>query len=85
VRLTGGLVDTVIPFDGTNPGEANGFGFVAPDPGELYRATWTAMLNFKDAPAWKRLQQNGMRADFSWDRSAREYERVYHAALSSNA
>src|SRR5437879_10826150 len=45
VRLTGGLVDTVIPFDGTNIEEANGFGFVSPAPGDLFTATWIGMLN----------------------------------------
>jgi starch synthase len=82
VRLTGGLADTVIPFDGTNPGVANGFGFGAPDPVDLYLAAWVAMLNFKDASAWKTLQANGMAADFSWERSAREYERIYELAAN---
>src|SRR6185369_12677804 len=80
VRLTGGLVDTVIPFDGTNRVEANGFGFIWPNPTDLYTATWIAMLNFKDSRLWKTLQANGMAIDFSWDRSARQYEEVYRRA-----
>jgi starch synthase len=83
VRLTGGLIDTVIPFDGTNLETANGFGFVAPHPVELYLASWVAMLNFKDRGVWSALQENGMRADFSWERSAREYEAVYRRAAAS--
>ena len=83
VRLTGGLVDTVIPFDGTNLDVANGFGFVAAHPVELYLATWVAMLNFKDGGTWKSLQTNGMEADFSWDRSARQYDEVYRKASGS--
>jgi starch synthase len=77
VRLTGGLVDTVIPFDGTNRETASGFGFMAPGPEELYFATWVGMLNYKDSRLWKQLQHNGMAADFSWERSAREYVHVY--------
>jgi len=80
VRLTGGLADTVIPFDGTNLDVANGFGFAAAHPVELYLATWVAMLNFKDGDAWKSLQTNGMAADFSWERSASEYDRIYKLA-----
>lgn len=80
VRLTGGLADTVIPFDGTNQSNATGFGFVAPHPVELYLATWVAMLNFKDSSTWKSLQLNGMRCDFSWSRSARSYDEVYRKA-----
>jgi starch synthase len=80
VRLTGGLVDTVVPFDGTNRAEATGFAFGPPAPSDLYLATWIAMLNFKDARLWKTLQANGMDIDFSWDRSARQYEEVYRRA-----
>ncbi len=83
VRLTGGLVDTVIPFDGTNLETATGFGFLAPNPLDLYLATWLSMLNFKDAPVWKTLQANGMACDFSWDRSAQAYDEVYHLAVHS--
>jgi len=77
VRLTGGLADTVIPFDGTNLEAANGFGFIAADPRELYFASWLAMLNFKDGAVWKTLQMHGMEADFSWERSARQYDDIY--------
>ena len=83
VRLTGGLVDTVNPFDGTNRSAANGFGFLSTDPMDLYAATWLGMLNYKDLRLWKQLQANGMHTDFSWERSAREYEQVYARALSS--
>jgi starch synthase len=83
VRLTGGLADTVIPFDGTNEETANGFGFIAATPFELYLATWIAMLNFKDAAAWKSLRANGMAADFSWDRSALAYDAVYRLAAGA--
>ncbi len=80
VRLTGGLVDTVIPFDGTNKEVATGFGFVTPNAEDLYFATWTGMLNHKDARLWKTLQDNGMQQDFSWTKSARRYEEIYRLA-----
>ncbi|HEX2120674.1 MAG TPA: glycogen synthase [Thermoanaerobaculia bacterium] len=80
VRLTGGLADTVIPYDGTNLDVANGFGFIAAHSLELYLATWLAMLNYRDGAAWKSLQANGMEADFSWERSARRYDEVYRRA-----
>jgi starch synthase len=83
VRLTGGLADTVIPFDGTNRFDANGFAFVGPTPTDLYSATWISMLNYRDSRTWKTLQTNGMGADFSWDRSAREYDAVYRRAMSA--
>ena len=82
VRLTGGLADTVIPFDGTNRDEADGFGFRHLSSDELYLATWVGMLTMKDSRTWKALQANGMEHDFSWDRSARQYEEVYRLALA---
>jgi starch synthase len=83
VRLTGGLADTVIPFYGANPDTANGFGFLSTNPADFFTATWLAMLNYREPKTWRRLQANGMAADFSWERSAREYESVYHRALHS--
>lgn len=82
VRLTGGLVDTVIPFDATNWSEANGFGFVTPSPYDLFVTSWLGILNYRESKVWKQLQANGMEADFSWDRSAQEYDLVYKRALA---
>ncbi|MDP9362345.1 MAG: glycosyltransferase, partial [Acidobacteriota bacterium] len=83
VRLTGGLADTVIPFHGANFDDANGFGFIATNAADFYTATWLAMLNHRESKTWRRLQANGMAADFSWERSARAYEAVYRRALFS--
>ena len=80
VRWTGGLADTVVPFDGTNKSTATGFGFNSTSPADLYSTTWIAMLNHNDTRVWKTLQANGMAQDFSWERSAREYESVYGRA-----
>lgn len=82
VRMTGGLVDTVVPFDGTNRENADGFGFHHTSSDELYLATWVGMLTQKDARTWKVLQANGMQHDFSWAPSARQYDEVYRRALS---
>lgn len=83
VRLTGGLVDTVTPFDATNEDEANGFGFVTPSADDLFMTTWLGILNYREARVWKRLQANGMSVDFSWERSAGEYDALYRRAAES--
>jgi starch synthase len=82
VRMTGGLRDTVTQFDGSNLDRANGFGFDAIDPSALFNTTWIAMLSRQEGTTWKVLQQNGMKTDFSWERSARDYEFIYRRALS---
>ena len=82
VRLTGGLADTVFPFDGTNLDFANGFGFEGRRDDDFYTTMWIGALNYREPKTWSQLQHNGMSADFSWDRSAEEYERVYRSALA---
>ena len=77
VRAVGGLVDTVKPY---NPKNAQGTGFLFSDyhPGALWDALQRGLLVYRTQPkAWRRLQVNGMKKDFSWDRSAAEYVKVY--------
>ena len=80
VRKTGGLADTV--FDATeNGGRGNGFTFDNFDPHSLYQAITRALKTFEDKSYWKTLMKRGMRADFSWDRSARDYMALYEKVL----
>ena len=44
-----------------------------------------ALAAFPNKKTWTRLQKNGMRADFSWDRSAGEYVKMYQALRRRNA
>ena len=83
VRKTGGLADTVI--DATPPnikaGTANGFVFEQANPHELLATVKLAMKMFREKNGWYRMMRAGMAADFSWDRSAKEYEKLYHLAI----
>ena len=49
----------------------------------LAYANWLGILNYRESQTWKQLQANGMAADFSWARSAAEYDLVYQRALAS--
>jgi starch synthase len=80
VRATGGLDDTIVPFR-RESGEGNGFKFSAYRPQALLAALSDAADLFSDAKNWKKLRTNGMKADFSWDRSARSYLDLYRSAL----
>jgi starch synthase len=79
VRATGGLDDTIIPFDGYT-GEGTGFKFTQYQPGELWTAISEALTVFQNREHWEQLMRNAMAADFSWEASAREYIRLYHLA-----
>jgi len=81
-RLTGGLADTVIPFDGTNREVATGFGFFTPSLEDFHFATWAGMLIYRDTRLWSALQHNGMSTDFSWAKSAQQYDEVYIRAAA---
>ena len=81
VRETGGLADTIVPATAKNieAGVANGFAFVDNDPRALAAAIEQAVRTWREAPAWRALQQAGMNADFSWRRSAARYLALFRA------
>lgn len=83
IRFTGGLADSVVPYDGTNRDRATGFAFGSASAGEFLGAVLAAIHAFADRPLWMAMQQNGMATDFSWERSARQYDAVYARALAA--
>jgi starch synthase len=81
VRATGGLEDTVQDA-GRSFSEGNGFKFAAYSPGALREAVERALTAYGDRKNWKALQTRGMREDFSWDRSADQYVKLYERAIA---
>jgi starch synthase len=79
VRATGGLDDTIEPFDPAS-GRGTGFKFSEYTGPALLAALHEALATYGDKTAWRRLQANGMAKDFSWNASALEYGRLYDVA-----
>ncbi len=81
VRETGGLKDTIIPFnDITKIG--NGFSFVNYNAHELLFMIKRALTIFQnDKPAWNNIVQSAFKSNFSWNRSANEYLKIYKSLL----
>ncbi len=92
VRRTGGLADTVqdVTPRSLAEGTATGFTFLEDLPADrpgpqllearqhaMREALHRALALWTDRSSWHRLVQNGMRQDWSWDHSAREYVRLY--------
>lgn len=76
VRATGGLNDTVA--DGVT-----GFVFHEYSSEAFWQALGRALDVFRnDRDSWLEIQKNGMRADFSWERSAQGYEELYRWAVA---
>jgi starch synthase len=84
VRAVGGLVDTVKPHNPRN-GQGTGFMFAAYHPAAMMGALGAALAAYPHKKVWTRLQKNGMKADFSWDRSAGEYVKMYRKLSRGNA
>lgn len=84
VRKTGGLADSIVDAtrDALDRGTANGFVFEAYQPQALLQTIHRAVQTFKDRRTWRALQQTGMRADFSWARSADRYVELYERAAA---
>ncbi len=83
VRATGGLADTITDCtpETLAAGSATGFSFVAPTGTALLETIRRALTMYRKQPDdWRRLQQIGMRQDWSWARSAAEYEKLYAKA-----
>ncbi len=78
VRKTGGLADAVRHFDPSS-GDGTGFVFEHATADGLRWALDTAMQAWRDRAAWRRLIRNGMSQDFSWQKQAGEYVRLYRA------
>ncbi len=80
VRATGGLCDTVADAtpERLAAGTATGFAFIPDSPAAFLEAVERALRLYRFDPAgWLALMQTGMRQDWSWARSAAEYERLY--------
>jgi len=76
VRATGGLDDTIEAFDGQS---GTGFKFSEYTGAALLGAIEQAIAAYHQPQAWQQLVNNGMRADFSWGKSAKQYLEIYQA------
>lgn len=76
VRETGGLKDTVIPYN-EYTGYGNGFSFVNYNADELYNIIQYALLIYSNKEKWNGLIKNAMNSDNSWNKSADIYLNMY--------
>ena len=87
VRATGGLADTVVDVCEDTLADKSANGFVL--DGDTPHALWVAMervcRTWQDKKLWQRVQQNGMRRDFSWTHAANEYVALYRDAIARKA
>jgi starch synthase len=82
VRATGGLDDTI---EEQPDGGGDGFKFWGYDPWALMAAIDRALGTFKKKAQWTAMMKRGMAQDFSWERSAQEYVRIYERVIHSRS
>ncbi len=80
VRETGGLRDTVIPYNEFT-GEGNGFSFANYNAHEMLGVIRLAMGVWRNPDVRKRLIEQAMASDFSFDRCARTYADLYRSLM----
>ena len=80
-RATGGLKETIRRVN-PKTGSGNGFVFRDSTAGSLVRAVKQAVACYSEKPAhWRRLMEEGLRQEYSWEETARGYARLYRQAL----
>jgi len=79
VRATGGLDDSVVDFT-ENKAQANGIKFSEYSPRALSRAIRKALALYEQPELLSRYRKNAMKCDFSWERTVRQYLKVYESA-----
>jgi starch synthase len=80
VRATGGLDDTVIDIR-EDPVRADGIKFSEYSGRALAKGIQKALALYQTPALLELFRRNGMTADFSWDRTAAEFPKVYSIAL----
>ncbi|MEL7655694.1 MAG: glycosyltransferase, partial [Bacillota bacterium] len=80
VRATGGLKDSIIPFD-PETGMGNGVTFQSVNAQDMIGAIKRAIQLYWDKENWGILLNNGLSADFSWKASSKEYIKLYKEML----
>lgn len=81
VRATGGLADTIVDvdFDRQN---GNGFSFNEFSPDEFLKTVKRALkLYNQDKEFWNTLVKRALTLDFSWEKPAEKYLKLYHEAI----
>ena len=80
VRETGGLVDTVAPYNMFTK-EGTGFAFSTFNAHDMMAAVKLALSVYRDKPVLRRLRKNAMLSDNGFLRSAEQYKALYKSML----
>ncbi|TDO94395.1 starch synthase [Halanaerobium saccharolyticum] len=77
VRETGGLNDTVVPYN-EETGEGTGFSFSDYNAHDMLHTIERAVSFYDQKGVWNKLVNRVMNLDYSWHHSAKKYSELYH-------
>lgn len=81
VRETGGLTDTVEPYNEFT-GSGNGFSFANFNAHEMLFTIERALELYRNREKWEELAISAMKTDYSWAQSAKKYDELYSDLIS---
>ncbi|WP_027415685.1 glycogen synthase GlgA [Aneurinibacillus terranovensis] len=76
VRETGGLKDTIQAYN-RYTGEGNGFSFAHYNAHDMLDTIRQAVHYYHDKTVWFGIVKNGQNTDYSWNESAKQYQKLY--------
>ena len=82
VRETGGLKDTVKPYN-EYTGEGDGFGFRQANGDDMIKALRYAVTMYRRPEVWKEIIANAKKRDNSWKEPAKRYKEIYQKLLEN--
>ena len=82
VRETGGLKDTVKPYN-EYTGEGDGFGFRQANGDDMIKALRYAVTMYRRPEVWKEIIANAKKRDNSWKEPAKRYKEIYQKLLGN--
>jgi starch synthase len=84
VRETGGLRDTIIPYNEFTD-EGNGFSFANYSAHDMLYTIERAVWFYRFQPEkWRELVAQAMNLDFSWNASSKQYKKLYESLIESS-
>ena len=81
VRATGGLFDSISPYNNDMRNGGNGFVFGNYNAHEMLYVIKDAVYTFGNKDEWREIMKRAMTTDFSWKKSSGEYEKLYDNML----
>ena len=79
VRETGGLYDSIKPYGAGG----NGFTFASCNAYDMLYVIHEAIDTYKNPEEWKKLMKKAATTDFSWQRSAEDYKKLYQVTFDT--